>query len=291
MNKSSYNYKLLKLLAVILCLTLVSCCTTYRNTSLMQLQQECSNGNRQAMEQFKHKAMQGNADAQLVLGFWYEYGQNVPVNNDTAIFWYKKALDHGFADAAFHLGLLCYRGQGMKKDIVQAYCWMLINSKLMKDENKPARLTIEKEMTPDQIGLANAMCLEWLKNHSATLPSSQPKVRYYSSCFQDSLIPDSISPNKRTRKSIIKVVNRNLGALQAVYNNRLRVKNGIRGKIVVKFAVDEFGKVVFCEVLEATTDDKELEASIVTAIKRWTFDKIENPKDVTEIVYPFFFSQ
>jgi hypothetical protein len=95
----------------------------------------------------------------------------------------------------------------------------------------------------------------------------------------------------RSRAMIMRVVNQNLAALRYAYNKRLREKPGLRGKITCKFAIDEFGKVIYCQVIETTMEDSELEADIVDKIKRWVFDKVDKPGDVTEIVYPFVFSQ
>jgi len=95
----------------------------------------------------------------------------------------------------------------------------------------------------------------------------------------------------RSRASIMRVVMQNLAALRYAYNKRLREKPGLKGKITCKFAIDEFGKVIFCEALESTMDDSQLEAEVVDKIKRWVFEKIDKPGDVTEVVYPFVFSQ
>jgi TonB family protein len=89
----------------------------------------------------------------------------------------------------------------------------------------------------------------------------------------------------------MRVVMQNLAALRYAYNKRLREKPGLKGKITCKFAIDEFGKVIFCEALESTMDDSQLEAEVVDKIKRWVFEKIDKPGDVTEVVYPFVFSQ
>ena len=83
----------------------------------------------------------------------------------------------------------------------------------------------------------------------------------------------------------------NIAALRYAYNKRLREKPGLKGKITVKFAIDEFGKVSFASVVESTMSDPELEAIVVDKIKRWVFEKIDKPGDVTEVVYPFVFSQ
>jgi TonB family protein len=95
----------------------------------------------------------------------------------------------------------------------------------------------------------------------------------------------------RSKASIMRVVMQNLAALRYAYNKRLREKPGLKGKITVKFAIDEFGKVIFCQVVESTMADSELETTVVGKIRRWVFEKIDKPGDVTEVVYPFVFSQ
>jgi hypothetical protein len=95
----------------------------------------------------------------------------------------------------------------------------------------------------------------------------------------------------RSRASIMRVVMQNIAALRYAYNKRLREKPGLKGKITCKFAIDEFGKVIFCEALESTMADPGLEAEVVDKIKRWVFEKIDKPGDVTEVIYPFVFSQ
>lgn len=95
----------------------------------------------------------------------------------------------------------------------------------------------------------------------------------------------------RSRASIMRVVMQNLAALRYAYNQRLRDKPGLKGRITVKFAIDEFGKVIFCEVVSSTMGDPSLEVTVTEKIKRWVFEKIDKPGDVTEVVYPFVFSQ
>jgi TonB family protein len=95
----------------------------------------------------------------------------------------------------------------------------------------------------------------------------------------------------RSKASIMRVVMQNLAALRYAYNKRLREKPGLQGKVTVKFAIDEFGKVIFCEVVQSTMGDPPFEEIVVGKIKRWVFEKIDKPGDVTEVVYPFVFTQ
>ncbi len=95
----------------------------------------------------------------------------------------------------------------------------------------------------------------------------------------------------RSRANIMRVVRQNMASLKYAYNRRLAEKPGLKGKITVKWAIDEFGKVLFCKVISSTIKDPQLEAVIVQKIKRWAFGKIDKPGDVTEVVYPFVFTQ
>ena len=95
----------------------------------------------------------------------------------------------------------------------------------------------------------------------------------------------------RTKASIMRVVVQNMSALRYAYSKRLRDKPGLSGKVTIKFAIDEFGKVIFCQVVSSTIGDPDLETSIMEKIKRWVFDKIDKPGDISEVTYPFVFTQ
>jgi hypothetical protein len=117
-------------------------------------------------------------------------------------------------------------------------------------------------------------------SHRGELKMSEPKI-----------VKGGALTGGRSRTSIMRVVMQNLAALRYAYNKRLREKPGLKGKITCKFAIDEFGKVIFCEAVESTMADPQLENEVVDKIKRWVFEKIDKPGDVTEVVYPFAFSQ
>jgi len=94
----------------------------------------------------------------------------------------------------------------------------------------------------------------------------------------------------RNKGEIARVVLQNMSALRYAYNKRLREKPGLNGKVCLRFAIDEFGKVIFCEVVNSSMNDAPFEKLMVAKIKKWVFDKIDMPGDVTEVVYPFVFS-
>lgn len=94
----------------------------------------------------------------------------------------------------------------------------------------------------------------------------------------------------RSKAGIARVVQQNLAALRYAYNQRLRDKPGLKGRITVTFAIDEFGNVLFCRLNDSTMKDPTMESLVVKKIKLWKFDKIDKVGDVTEVVYPFVFN-
>jgi TonB family protein len=99
----------------------------------------------------------------------------------------------------------------------------------------------------------------------------------------------------RTSKSIVDIVMLNLNHIKNAYNWRLRKKPEISGKISVKLAVNQPGKIIYAHVVESTVKDSLLENDVVELIKRWQFCPIIQlpgiKEDITEIVYPFIFSK
>jgi Ca-activated chloride channel homolog len=129
------------------------------------------------------------------------------------------------------------------------------------------------------VAAQNAPACEKKMEQSARLKISEPKF-----------VKGGALTGARSRAAVMKVVMQNLASLRYEYNKRLQAKPGLKGKITVKFAMDEFGKIILCEVVETTMNDPELEKIIVEKIKHWVFEKIDKPGDVTEVVYPFVFA-
>ena len=69
-------------------------------------------------------AERGNAEAQALLGFMYEYGRGVPQNAVVAVHWYVCAAEQGNAAGQYHLGLMYNKGHGVPRSAVLAYKWL-----------------------------------------------------------------------------------------------------------------------------------------------------------------------
>ena len=73
---------------------------------------------------YKMSAKQGFADAQNVVGLYYEQGLgNLSKNETEAVKWYKKAAEQGLAVAQSNLGNCLYEGRGCDVDKVEAVKW------------------------------------------------------------------------------------------------------------------------------------------------------------------------
>ena len=75
------------------------------------------------LDSIKAKAEQGNADAQVILGFMYANGEGVPQNDIEAARWYRMAAEQGNADAQVILGFMYANGEGVPQNDIEAARW------------------------------------------------------------------------------------------------------------------------------------------------------------------------
>jgi TPR repeat protein len=71
-------------------------------------------------EDFRHRADQGDADAQFFLGFSYDRHDQ---DYAAAVGWYRKAADQGLAAAQHKLGFMYQYGRGVPRDYAAAVGW------------------------------------------------------------------------------------------------------------------------------------------------------------------------
>ena len=95
----------------------------------------------------------------------------------------------------------------------------------------------------------------------------------------------------RALSDILIIVNMNSGNIIRAFSKRWAEKPGLVGRITVKFGIDEQGDVVSCSIVSSTIKDVPLEEVVIKNVKSWKFGGIYNPGDVTEVVYPFNFTQ
>ena len=74
-------------------------------------------------EEIKLAAEQGDAKAQLDLGFIYAQGSGVQQDYQKAREWYEKAAAQGLPEAQLNLGILYDQGLGVRQDYQKAREW------------------------------------------------------------------------------------------------------------------------------------------------------------------------
>lgn len=68
-------------------------------------------------------ALQGDAEAQNILGFMYEKGYGVTKDEAEAVAWYRKSAIQGYVQAQNNTGIMYYNGKGVKEDNAEALRW------------------------------------------------------------------------------------------------------------------------------------------------------------------------
>ena len=119
-----------------------------------------------AMRLWRPFAEQGYADAQFNLGYMYANGIGFPQDYAEALKWYRIAAEQGHEEAQNNLGFMYGTGKGTTQNYVMAHMWYNIAaSRFPAGEDRQAaarnRDIAEGHMTPDQIGEAQRLALEW----------------------------------------------------------------------------------------------------------------------------------
>ena len=74
----------------------------------------------EALKYFKMASEKGSNEAAYIVGYMYEKGEGVAINYSEAGKWYRLAAKQGNTDALYSLGYLYYNGRGVSKSEVEA---------------------------------------------------------------------------------------------------------------------------------------------------------------------------
>jgi len=106
------------------------------------------------------KALAGDASAQHNLGYMYEKGYGVPHNGAVAASWYQKSANQGNPAGQLALGRLYFEGDGVARDLVQAYKWMYLAGRGTTKAFAYLRV-IGNMLTYDQMSVAMQQAQSW----------------------------------------------------------------------------------------------------------------------------------
>ena len=112
-------------------------------------------------------AQQGNAVAQLALGWMYREGHGAPQDYKEAMKWYRLVAEQGEADAQFNLGVMYVKGRGVPQDYVQAHLWYTLAAAQGHENAIKNRDIIANKMSPAQLAQAQQLAREWTAKKAA----------------------------------------------------------------------------------------------------------------------------
>lgn len=87
-------------------------------------------------------AKKNDAEAQSMLGYYYQYGVNVEVDLEESKKWYINGAKNGNTDAMVNLGHLYENGIGTEQDSIKAFKW---NLKAAKNGNGVGMFNVGKK--------------------------------------------------------------------------------------------------------------------------------------------------
>jgi hypothetical protein len=108
---------------------------------------------------FTKAAELGYADAQYSLGVLYVNGQGAPLNYTKARELFELAAEQNNASAQYQLGLMYFKGKGLRIDLTEAYKWLTLAGDY--DDAALYRDYVAKKMSKDQIEEAQALADDW----------------------------------------------------------------------------------------------------------------------------------
>jgi uncharacterized protein len=91
----------------------------------------------------------------------YAKGQGVPQDYAAAVKWYRLAADQGNAVAQINLGFMYEQGQGVPQDYVQAHKWYNLGAAAGDKDASKNRNIVAGRMTPAQIAEAQKLASAW----------------------------------------------------------------------------------------------------------------------------------
>jgi len=114
------------------------------------------------------RADRGDARAQTMLGFMYEYGRGVPQDYAEAAYWYACAAERGHATAQYLLGLMYDKGHGTIRSGVLAHKWLNLAAAGarpgVREHYMRIRNAVAAKLTPAQLAEA-----QWLAHQFVAL--------------------------------------------------------------------------------------------------------------------------
>jgi TonB family protein len=100
----------------------------------------------------------------------------------------------------------------------------------------------------------------------------------------------SDSSGVRSTEAILSVIRRQTPALRHVYNAALRIRPGMKGKIVLKLRIAPSGALADVALVTSTTRDEAFDKAVAAKVATWRFKPVSGGADDI-VTVPFTFSE
>jgi len=110
-----------------------------------------------AFKEFKIDADKGLAYAQAAVGVMLHLGQGVKRNLPQAFFWYKKAAEQGYDAGVANVGIMYYKGAGTEQNDIKAYAWLDLASHIRGGREHNAKARAASYLSPAQLKKAQQL--------------------------------------------------------------------------------------------------------------------------------------
>jgi len=119
----------------------------------------------EAIRWYTKAATDGSPESQFNLAMMMEQGRGCPVNLRKAFYWYEQAANQGDIEAQFNLGACLTSGKGCDVDIVQAHMWFSLAARKGDSDSITNRDILAKRLKPEQVKQSKQMALDWIANN------------------------------------------------------------------------------------------------------------------------------
>ena len=116
----------------------------------------------EAIRWYTKAATNGSPESQFNLAMMMEQGRGCPVNLRKAFYWYEKAAHQGYIEAQFNLGVCFTAGKGCDVDIVQAHMWFSLAARKGDADSISNRDILSRRLKPEQITESKQMASDWI---------------------------------------------------------------------------------------------------------------------------------
>ena len=127
----------------------------------------------EAANWFILSAKKGYAPALYSLGHMYSRGNGVPQSMAQAFKHFSLAAEQGYPAAQFAVGYMYAKGQAVPQDKMLSHMWLNLAAASDVSEAAALRDQMAKMMTPEELGKAQRMAVEWTPSPPIGLPDEE----------------------------------------------------------------------------------------------------------------------